>query len=120
MHNYKELKVWQRSMKLAEEIYVKSNELPKIETYGLKSQIRRSAVSVPSNIVEGCGRNTDKQLVQFLQIAQGSLAELETQVLLMENLTSIIIGKEIKVEIDELQKMLRRLHDKFSKAKSKI
>jgi len=113
MHNFKELKIWQRSMSLAKKIYLKSNDLPKAEQYGLKSQIRRSAISVASNIAEGCGRSTNKQLLQFLQIAQGSLAELETQLLLME-MMDISIKDELKEEVIALQKMLRAFQRKFN------
>ncbi len=120
MHNYKELKVWQRSMKLAEKIYLISSDLHKNETYGLKSQIRKSAISVPSNIAEGCGRNSEKQLLYFLQVAQGSLAELETQVLLIEMLTSLMIEENLKTEINDIQKMLRGLQRKFNDKKSNV
>jgi len=113
MHNYKELKIWQRSMDLAKKIYLRSNELPSVEKFGLQSQIRKSSISVPSNIAEGCGRDTDSKLSYFLQVAQGSLSELETQLILMEELTSIQIEAELKIEIDELQKMLRVFQRKF-------
>ncbi len=118
MHNYKELKVWQRSMDLAHRIYTISKLLPKEEMYGLQSQIRRSAVSVPSKIAEGCGRNSDKQLLQFLQIAQGSLSELETQLILLDRTLNIKIEEEIKDEILEIQKMLRSFQNKFSQKKN--
>jgi len=80
----------------------------------LKSQIRRSAVSVASNIAEGAGRNSNKQFIYFLQIAQGSLAELETQLLLIENLTSLKVKSKLKHEILILQKLLNTYLNKFS------
>lgn len=80
--NYKELIVWQKAMDLAENVYKATSKFPKEEIYGLTSQIRRSAVSIPSNIAEGYSRNTRGEFIQFLGIAKGSLSELETQVLL--------------------------------------
>ena len=77
--SYKELKVWQKAMDLVFEVYKLTSYLPKEETYGLKDQMRRSAVSIPCNIAEGQARNSEKDFVRFLYIAQGSRAELETQ-----------------------------------------
>ena len=79
MASYKELRVWQRAMDLVIEIYKLCRALPKEETYGLSDHMRRSAVSVPSNIAEGQARKNKKEFVHFLYIAQGSLAELLTQ-----------------------------------------
>ena len=72
MHNFQELKIWQKSMDITEQTYRLSAEFPKEEKYGLTSQIRRSAVSIPSNIAEGAGRNTDGEFKNFLVIASGS------------------------------------------------
>ncbi|PTB93947.1 four helix bundle protein [Marivirga lumbricoides] len=80
MHNYKELKIWSLTIKLAEEVYVLTQKFPDEEKFGLKSQMRRCAVSIPSNIAEGAGRNGQKEFKQFLGIALGSLFELDTQV----------------------------------------
>lgn len=77
--SYRELIVWQKAMTLARQVYALSEELPKSEAYGLFSQIRRAAVSVPSNIAEGHGRLTDSQFRHFLGIARGSLYEMQTQ-----------------------------------------
>ncbi|MFY0651055.1 MAG: four helix bundle protein [Cyclobacteriaceae bacterium] len=82
MHRYKELKVWQKSMDLAEQIYQMTKDFPKEEKYGLTSQLRKCAMSIPSNIAEGAGRNTDKDFSRFLDVSVGSLFELETQILL--------------------------------------
>ena len=82
MSGYRDLVAWQRSMDLAKAIYESTRRFPKEETYGLSSQMRRSAVSVPSNIAEGYGRLSRGELVQFLGQARGSLFELETQILL--------------------------------------
>ena len=79
MKNFKELRVWQRAMDLVEQVYELTRDFPKQETYGLTSQIRRAAVSVPSNIAEGHTREHLKEYLHHLSMAQASLAELETQ-----------------------------------------
>jgi len=84
--NYRDLIVWQKAMALARQIYVLSGQLPKSETYGLLAQIRRAAISVPSNIAEGHGRLTDLQFRHFLGNARGSLYELQTQIELAADL----------------------------------
>jgi len=92
LKNYKELNVWQKSYKLCLHIYKVTNRFPKDEMYGLTSQIRRSAVSIPSNIAEGYGRKTTLEYVRFLYIAYGSVCELETQAMLSVDLG--YVGKE--------------------------
>jgi four helix bundle protein len=82
MQSYQELKVWQEAMNLAELSYKITKIFPREETYGMISQIRRSAASIPANIAEGYGRKSRRQYIQFLYIAQGSLKELETHFLL--------------------------------------
>ena len=77
---------WQKAMDLVEGVYRASRSFPKDEQYGLTSQMRRAAVSVPSNIAEGQGRGGDAEMVRFLRIAHGSLRELETQILISERL----------------------------------
>jgi four helix bundle protein len=84
--NYRDLIVWQKSMDLVEHIYRTSRRFPKDELYALTNQIRRAAVSIPSNIAEGQGRGSDPELLRFLRIAHGSLRELETQVLIAQRL----------------------------------
>jgi len=84
--NHKDLDVWKEGIALVTEIYKISNFLPDSEKYGLASQMRRAAISIPSNIAEGAGRNSDKELVQFLYISLGSLEELETQLIIGTNL----------------------------------
>ena len=86
MPGYRDLKVWQAAMRLTVEVYRLSEQFPKHETYGLTSQLQRSAVSLPSNIAEGHGRNSPKEFNHFLGIALGSLAELETQLILAQHL----------------------------------
>ena len=82
MESYRDLIVWQRSMDLVEEVYSLVKSLPKEETYSLADQMRRAAVSIPSNIAEGYGRNAVKDYLRFLNIARGSKHELETQQLI--------------------------------------
>jgi len=81
-----DLKVWQQAMDLARLVYTISRDFPAGERFGLTSQVRRAAVSVPSNIAEGCARGSQRELVQFLYIARGSLSELETQLQLADDL----------------------------------
>jgi len=83
---HKDLDVWKAAMELAKLVYLITSKFPKEELYGLTQQIRRSAVSIPSNIAEGAARNSRKEFIQFLHISLGSLAELETQLLLSEKL----------------------------------
>ena len=83
---HKDLNVWKDSMALVVIVYKLVKQLPKDETYGLISQIKRSAVSVPSNIAEGAGRSSTKEYIRFLDIASGSLSELETQLILSQML----------------------------------
>ncbi|MGN7291558.1 four helix bundle protein [Rhizobium sp. SAFR-030] len=108
MNSYRDLKVWQRAMDLAVESYELSRDLPANETYGLGSQIKRAAVSVPANIAEGYGRHSTGAYVQHLKIAQGSLNELETHLLLSVRLALMLerrVVKSISLS-DEVGKML--------------
>jgi four helix bundle protein len=82
IQSYRDLQVWQTGMDLAEKCYLATRNFPKEETYGMISQIRRASASIPANIAEGHGRKTRKEYLQFLYIAQGSLRELETHLLL--------------------------------------
>jgi len=84
--NFRSLKVWQLGMQLAEDVYHLSQQFPKHETYGLGSQIQRAAVSIPANIAEGHAMGSTKDFLRFLAIAQGSLAELETHLMLAERI----------------------------------
>jgi len=103
--HYKQLIVWQKSMELVKEIYLISNSFPTEEKYGLASQMRRAAVSIPSNIAEGYRRGT-KEYKHFLSISDGSTAELETQLLIAENLYHHIQYKNAFSLITEIQKIL--------------
>lgn len=85
-HNFKNLKAWQKARLLVKDIYEGTQSFPSEEDYGLTSQMRRSSVSIPSNIAEGCGRSSKAQLIYFLGVAVGSSCELETQVILAHDL----------------------------------
>ena len=89
MKTHKDLDAWKNSIILVTDIYKITQKFPKDEIYGITSQIRRSAVSIPSNIAEGAGRNHDKEFIQFLYISLGSLSELETQLIISCNLKFI-------------------------------
>lgn len=109
--DYRQLKVWQKAMDLTVEIYSLVNKFPRAENYALSDQMRRSVVSIPSNIAEGQGRNSDKEFVNFLSIARGSLWELETQIEISERLHYIDSGPKNKVyeQTEEIGKMLNAL-----------
>jgi len=108
--SYEDLRVWQEAMNLAKDVYRDTRKLPKEELYGLTQQLRRSAVSVPSNIAEGCGRNTNVEFLQFLGIASGSLAELKTQLLIMKDVFDLNKDSEILIQkANEVGKMLAGL-----------
>ena len=116
MKSYKELIVWQKSYDLTLQIYAISRKFPKEELFGLTSQIRRASVSIPSNIAEGSARAGTKEFIQFLRIAYGSGAELETQLLLCKDL-SLINEKEyttISLLLTEIMKMLNSLMAKLN------
>lgn len=108
MHNYKELKIWQKAIERSIDIYKLTKEYPETEKYNLSTQMRRSAVSVPSNIAEGSGRNSDKDFDRFLGIAQGSCFELHTQLIISYRL-ELITEEEfasLDKKLDELEKMI--------------
>ena len=109
--DYRQLKVWQKAMDLTVEIYSLVNKFPRAENYALSDQMRRSVVSIPSNIAAGQGRNSDKEFVNFLSIERGSLWELETQIEISERLHYIDSGQKNKVyeQTEEIGKMLNAL-----------
>ena len=86
MKDFRQLQVWEKSHQLALAVYKATKEFPKEELYGLTSQIRRASMSIPTNIAEGCGRNTDPEFARFLQFAMGSAGETEYQLLLARDL----------------------------------
>ena len=104
--NHKDLEVWKKSMDLVESVYQMTNSFPDSEKFGLTNQIRRAVVSIPSNIAEGSGRKSDKELIQFIHIAIGSLAEVETQYLISIRLKYIDKNENIENELVVLSKLL--------------
>lgn len=116
MHNYKNLEVWKRSVDLATKVYSITSDFPNEEKYGLVSQIRRCSVSISSNIAEGSGRRTDKEFRLFLNYALGSCFELETQLLISQNLQLVnsVVITEVVDELIEIQKMIYSLIKKYS------
>jgi four helix bundle protein len=111
MKNYKELDVWINSKKLVKDTYLMTKGFPKEELYGITSQIRRSAVSVPANIAEGHGRNHSKDSIQFFHISRGSLYELETLIILATDLEylSETNSKQLLSNIETCRKLLNGL-----------
>ena len=97
LKHYRELIVWQKAMDLVEFVYKATSHFPNAELYGLTSQVRRAAVSIPSNIAEGQGRNTTRDFLHFLCMAQGSLLEVETQILIAQRLGYIKTELESKL-----------------------
>ncbi len=118
MKTYKDLEVWKKSIQIVKEIYLLVKNFPKEEIYGLTSQIKRAAVSIPSNIAEGIGRNYKKDTIQFLHISRGSLYELETLLIIAEEIN--IIGTEqldiTSGKISECAKILNGLISYYEKS----
>ena len=115
MHKVEDLKIWQKSIELTKAVYLLVSDLPADEKFGLSSQIKRCSVSIPSNIAEGTGRNSNKEFKQFLSIANGSTYELQTQLILLTELnlkTKDKIQPIIEVCI-EIQKMNYSLQQKL-------
>ncbi len=109
MHNFEKLLFWQKSIELAKEVYIICADLPKDEKFGLISQIKRSVVSIPSNIAEGAGRNNDKEFYHFLGIANASSFELQTQLILTRELGLLDSGK-INILISNLNEIQRMIY----------
>ena len=108
MRDFRELRVWEKSHLLALDIYRATANFPKEETYGLTSQIRRSAVSIPTNIAEGCGRDSTAELLRFSHIAMGSSSELEYEIMLAHDLRLLddSVYQQLAEDLIALRKML--------------
>ncbi len=118
--HYKDLAAWQKAMQIVELVYTATGEFPKHELYGLAIQMRRAAVSVPSNIAEGQARFSKRDFRHFLRTSRGSLAELETQVLVAQRLKYIdrISAENILCCIDEVSRILSGLISSISQGES--
>jgi four helix bundle protein len=118
MKTHKDLEVWKKSIDFVASIYKLTSDYPKHELYGLTSQIRRCAVSIPSNIAEGAARNHDNEFRQFLYISLGSAAELETQLIISNKLGFVDNSKsqELIAELNTISKMLQGLIKSINKS----
>jgi len=108
---YRDLEVWQKARRLVKEIYVISRTFPREEQFGLTAQIRRAVISIPSNIAEGHSRQSTKDYISFISVAIGSLAEVDTQIILAQDL-EYLTQKEcasVDQQIQSLQQMLHKL-----------
>jgi four helix bundle protein len=117
-HNVKELKIWQKSIDLVVDVYKLTAAFPTEEKYGLISQVRKAAVSIPSNIAEGAGRNTDKDFSNFLGISNGSSYEVMTQLIVSQRL-NLVSEEEVQPilnKLDEVQKMTYAFQKTLKKA----
>jgi four helix bundle protein len=103
-HNFRELKIWKDAMNLTKSVYLLTSQLPSEEKFGLKSQLNRCVISIPSNIAEGSGRTSNKEFSHFLNISLSSY-ELETQLILLKELFDIELN-EILTELQNLQRMI--------------
>jgi four helix bundle protein len=120
LRSYQDLEVWKKSIDLVEKIYRVSKDFPPDERFGLTSQIRRAAVSVPSNIAEGAARFTTGEYLNALSVATGSLAESETQLIVANRLDMLALPtmKELLVESEEISKMLGGLRRSLERRRS--
>jgi four helix bundle protein len=109
------LDAWKVAMEIVKDVYVLSRRFPKDEVYGLTSQIRRSAVSIPSNIAEGAGRNGTKEFAQFLGVAMGSLSELDTQLLIAVDLGYVEEGHPIFDKAEQLSSLIAGLQKSLTR-----
>lgn len=119
METHRDLRVWQQSIDFVSSIYLMTRSLPKEELFGLVSQMRRSAVSVPSNIAEGYARGTDKEKIHFLRISSGSMSELETQLTLCLKL-GYISQEEYNATSEKLVSVWKQLNALISVIKKRI
>lgn len=111
MKDFRQLKVWEKAHQLALAVYKVTKGFPKEELYGLTSQIRRAGMSIPTNIAEGCGRNTDPEFARFLQIAMGSASETEYQLILAHDLEFLTkdMYEKLHTDVEEVKRILASL-----------
>ncbi len=116
MRNFRELIIWKDAIQIVKKVYSLNKQMPQNEKYGLSSQICRAAVSIPSNIAEGCSRNSQKDFKHFLEIALGSAFELETQLLIINEL-EMIRENGIYELIEDLHKLQAQINSLINKVK---
>jgi len=117
IQSYKDLLIWQKGIALVKLVYEICETLPKEEVYGLQSQMKRAAISIPSNIAEGYGRNYTQNYIQFLRIARGSLLELETQLIISKELK--LIGEKLYAKMEGLITEENKMLNAFIRSISK-
>jgi four helix bundle protein len=116
---HKNLEVYKLSLDLVEQVYTLTASFPASENFGLTSQLRRAAVSLPSNIADGASRASTKDFIRFLNISAGSLAEIETQLVIAERIGYITFSEDLQNKITTIRKMLYRLKQSLNKKLSK-
>ena len=114
INSHKDLEIWKKSIFLVKDIYSATKFFPSEERFGITQQMRRSAISIPSNIPEGSGRKSKKEFIQFHSIAQGSLAELETQITISRELNYLTSTDSFDSQIKLIRIMIKRLSEKLS------
>ncbi|OZV70752.1 four helix bundle protein [Winogradskyella aurantia] len=117
MRNFRTLDIWKNGIKIVNAIYLLSEKLPSEEKFGIRSQITRAAIAVPSNIAEGCSRNSEIEFKRFLEIAMGSLFEVETQLVICQELGFISI-QELKTIFELLHKEARMINSLINRIKN--
>ncbi|MFV9549577.1 four helix bundle protein [Algibacter sp. PT7-4] len=116
MRDFKKLDIWKNGIEIVTQVYQLSHKLPSEEKFGLRSQVTRAAVSVPSNIAEGCSRNSEVEFKRFMEISIGSLFEVETQLIIAQKL-EFIKTDELKTIFSLIQKQARMINSLISKIK---
>jgi four helix bundle protein len=118
MRNFRKLEIWNDARFLVKEIYLLTNTFPSSEKFGLISQINRAAISIPANIAEGCAKDSQKDFARFLQISLGSAFEIESH-LILGNDIGFITDKELSTKIEKLQLLQKRIYALIKYTKSK-
>jgi len=117
MRNFKQLDIWKNGIEIVKQIYMLSQQLPPEEKFGLRSQLTRASVSIPSNIAEGCSRNSEIEFKRFLEIAMGSLFEVETQLIISQEL-EFIQQENLKSIFELLNKEAKMINSLINKIKN--
>ena len=117
MRDFRKLEIWKNGIELVKQVYKLSDKLPSEEKFGLRSQITRAAVSIPTNIAEGCSRNSEVEFKRFLEIAMGSLFEVETQLIIAQEL-KFIEAEELEIIFTLIQKEAKMINSLINKIKN--